>query len=145
LLNWARLRFRPSRLGHGLWPASSPHTPFGPWPPGRLGPARPSPSPSLTSGPHPFVFLVRPLSHEAGATGRPSAAGSPFGCPVELLPLPVIDTLPHLLSPLWLRTSLAPSRPKRPAIKPSTIHPIKATGSTPRQHRPSSLPPSPLS
>jgi hypothetical protein len=118
-LNWARLRFRPSRLGLGLRPASSPPTPFGPWPPSHLGPARPSPS--LTHGPHPFVFLLWPLGHEAAATGRPSTTGSPFGYPAELLPLPVTDVPPHLLSPLWLPTSLAPSRSKRPAIKPPPI------------------------
>jgi hypothetical protein len=93
-----------------------PPTPFGPWPPSRLGPA--GPSPSLTCEPQSFIFLLRPLGHEAVATGRPSAAGSPFDCPVDLLPLPLTDAPPHLLSPLWLPTSLASSRPKWLAIKP---------------------------
>jgi hypothetical protein len=44
-----------------------------------LGPARPSPS--LTHRPHPFVFLLWPLGHEAAATGRPSAASRPSAAP----------------------------------------------------------------
>jgi hypothetical protein len=55
-LNWAHLRFSAQ--------------PPGPWPPGQLGPARPSPS--LTREPHPFVFHLRPLGHDAAVTGSPS-------------------------------------------------------------------------
>jgi hypothetical protein len=142
----------------GPWPSAGPlpPTPLGPWPPGRLGPAHPSPSPSLKRGPRPFIFLLRPLGHEAAATGRPSAAGSPFGCPARLLPLPATDVPPHLFSHSG---SPPPSRLQgrndRPSMPPplaavtrrmsSLPRPIKATRSTPGQHCPSSLLPSPLS
>jgi hypothetical protein len=40
--------------------------------------------------------------------------------PYRVAPLPVTDAPPRLLSPLRLPTSLAPSRPKRPAINAAT-------------------------
>jgi hypothetical protein len=62
-----------------LGPAQVSAQPPGPWPsagqlvphsfcalasqPARLGPARPSPS--LMHGLHPFIFLLRPIGHEA--------------------------------------------------------------------------------
>jgi hypothetical protein len=144
-----------------LGPAQVSAQPPGPWPSaGQLStpphsfwafasrPARPSPSLSLNDTWAPPLRLP-PL---AAATGRPSATGSPLGCPAELHPLPVTDALPHLLSPLRLPASLTPSRPKRPAIKPPPIPLRRSVQELPhppykshREHRPSSLPPSPLS
>jgi hypothetical protein len=110
-----------------------------------VGPA-PSPRPSrrpptrsgllLTARP-PGPLPPSPTSRltEAAATGWPSAAGWPFGCLAELLPLPVTNASPHRLSPLRLPTTpLVPSRPKRLAINAAT---------TGRHHPAHELPPPP--
>jgi hypothetical protein len=112
---------------------------------------RPSPShpsPSLMCGSHPYVFLLWPLGHEAATTGRPSTAGSPFGCPTELLPLPVIDApIPlhrpaHELPPPPCKSHREHPRRAPPLLTPS-FAPLFARVSLSPAHR--LPPPSPSS
>jgi hypothetical protein len=100
-LNWAQLRF--SAQPPGPWPSTGPlpQTPLGPWPPGQLGPAHPSPS--LTHGPHPFIFLLRLLLHSrlhhrraiAPPPSKPRCAQNRDPCASLLLPCPLIGALRH--------------------------------------------------
>jgi hypothetical protein len=106
-LNWARLRFRPSRLGLGLRPASSP-------PPLLSGLGLPVSS----APPVPLPHRHAGQTPSSSSSGRSATKPPP---PAGLLPLPVTDALPCLLSPLRLPTSLTPSCPKWPAIKPPPI------------------------
>jgi hypothetical protein len=128
LASWALAFGQPASPSSSLGPPPSPrpsHRPppslRGPWPAGRPKPPPPRPGLLLTARP-PGLLPLSPTSRltEATTTGRPSAAGSPFSYPIELLPHPVTDMPPRLLSPLWLPTSLVPSRPKRPAINAAT-------------------------
>jgi hypothetical protein len=74
----------------------------------------------MTRGPHPSSSS----SSRSAMTPPPLAGLVPSAhlwLPCRAIPLPVTVAPPHLLSPLRLPTSFAPSRPKRPAINDATM------------------------
>jgi hypothetical protein len=129
-LNWAQLRFRPSRLGLGLRPASPPPIPLGPRPPGRPGPP-----------PHPPLLL--PLAgrhrHLAPKRRRPTTLGRlpvrPLSSPKRTLPL--LLPLPLFNSPSFkaeMAGVMAPLGHRHRRIvrpPPSPWAPIKGTPTAP--------------